>query len=288
MSKRARLHDRGPLALRRLLFDPLLLVCQMPKTGSQTVEATLRNTTLPHQIFRTHFLSAQVSAATRALLRSHAQDSEWRRNTEMQLANRDRLWRVVRGRQFLRRCGVPLPKIDVIAAVREPVGQALSDMFENWAHVLGGMDGASVAFCRQELLKPRDPSFIWQWFERELKEVLGIDVFRAPFPCGKGYAVYEGRFARALVYRFEKLSLLPAMLREFLGREIRSIVSRNIGRQKRYGEVYQEVRQQLRLPPEFVRAHCHCAMMRHFYTDEERLAFELRWSEARLTTAAAG
>src|SRR5438105_10706901 len=37
-----------------LLFGRLLLVYQMPKTGSQTVEATLEKCSLPHRILRFH------------------------------------------------------------------------------------------------------------------------------------------------------------------------------------------------------------------------------------------
>ncbi len=271
-----------PVSLRRLLLDPLLLVYQLPKTGSQTVEATLQHSLRPHLIFRTHFLSAEIASTTRRLLNSTNQNGAWRRNTELQLAVRDGLWKVVRARMILRRCGLPIRKLEVITAVREPISLALSNLFENYAHFIGQVNENPAEACRRELLKPRDQRFIWQWFERELKGVLGLDIYRWPFPHRKGYDICENRLARVLVYRFDKLAMLPAMLHEFLGGDIRQTVSRNIGRKKPYGNLYREASERLRLPRDFVRAQCHCRMMRHFYTEEERHGFEERWSDTAM------
>src|SRR6266404_6101237 len=47
-----------------ILFRRLLLIYQMPKTGSQTVQATLQRCSLPLPIVRLHFLSSKREQVT--------------------------------------------------------------------------------------------------------------------------------------------------------------------------------------------------------------------------------
>lgn len=272
----------------KLLFGPLLLIYQMPKTGSQTVEATLRGCGLPHCILRVHFLSRQLAEKVREGLDSGHRNGEWERQTLEQLADSRRIPRVLRLRKLLRICRFKIPPVEAISAVREPIGLALSAVFENYFHFFNNLESATLQACRQELLKPREHKFVQRWFELELRDILGIDIYQRPFPQETGYGIYEGRHARALVYRFEALRLLPTMLQQFLGRDVGSTVSRNIGESKAYGEAYQRAKQALRLPADFVRAQCQCAMMQHFYSETERRRLERQWSEepARIGTVA--
>src|SRR5690348_13402337 len=99
---------------RNLLFGPLLLVYQMPKTGSQTVEATLRSCGLPHHILRLHFLSRELAEKVRAGLREGHRHGEWERQTREQVACSRRIPRVLRFRKMLRVCGFSIPKIEAI------------------------------------------------------------------------------------------------------------------------------------------------------------------------------
>src|SRR5215831_13493721 len=99
---------------RALLFSPLLLIYQMPKTGSQTVEATLRCSGLPHHILRLHFLSPALAAKVREGLQEGHRDGEWERQTLEQLSCSRRIPRVLRFREWLRVCGFDIPKVEVI------------------------------------------------------------------------------------------------------------------------------------------------------------------------------
>jgi hypothetical protein len=262
-----------------LLFGRLLLIYQMPKTGSQTVEATLRSCDLPHHILRVHFLSRPLAEKVREGLGTRHQNGEWGRQTLEQLFCSRRIRKVLRLRKLLRVCGFKIPKVEAICAVREPIGLALSAVFENYFHFFNNLESATLDACSEELLKPREHKFVQRWFELELRDILGIDVYATSFPRETGYAIYGGRHARALVYRFEALKLLPAMLREFLGCHIEGTLNRNIGEAKDYGAAYQRAKQTLRLPADFVRTQCQCRMMQHFYSETERQQFEHQWSE---------
>lgn len=263
---------------RELLLNRLLLVYQMPKTGSQTVEATVQACGLPVHVLRVHFLSRVSAARVRAGLKSQA-NTEWERHTREQLQQAQRLRWVLWARRWLLRCGAGIAKVEAICAVRDPLGLGLAAIFENYLHLFDQLESATLEACRKELLRPRDHKFVHQWFDLELKPILGIDVYQRPFPQQQGYGIYESPYGRALVYRFEALNRLPEMLTEFLGVPVRTALNRNLGSAKDYAAAYERAKQTLKLPREFVQAQCHCRMMRHFYSQAERQRFQEHWSE---------
>ena len=171
-----------------------------------------------------------------------------------------------------------VPRLEIITAVREPIGLGLAAVFENYRSFAPNPKSLTPELCSQLLQRyPGMLKSLEAWFERELKPMTGIDVYEQPFPHEKGYAIYENRFARVLVYRFEALSRLTTMMREFLGFENLSIISRNIGSAKQYGTQYTCAKTSLRLAGQFITAHCNSKLMRHFYNDEERRALERKW-----------
>jgi hypothetical protein len=270
------------------LSGPLLLLYQMPKTGSQTLEATLRQCPEVHQVVRCHFLAPAIARTMRKGLRSERASEAWKQQAHDQLRLMSRLSREVRRRKWLSWCGFKRPKLQVISGVREPVALGLSSIFENYFEQFSDLGAGALDYCRETLLHPKTLRYVQHWFDLELKRTTGIDVYRVPFPRRKGYAIYENRWVRVLVYRFEALDRLPIMLREFLGCKISAIAIRNTGLAKTYGGLYQQVQARLVLPPDFVAAQYASRMMQHFYTETERRAFQRRWTLGETEAAAEG
>ncbi len=262
-----------------ILSRKLLLIYQMPKTGSQTVEATLQQCHLPHQVLRLHFLSGTIARTMRKALRSRHASPQWEADARKQLQLISRVGRIIYLRRLLSWFRVRLPKIDVITGVREPIGLGLSSVFENHAYLFPNLAAATVEACRTELVRPKALSYIQDWFDLEIRSLLGIDVFRKPFPHHKGYVICENGFARVLVYRSDFLRNLPVMVREFLGCEVPNIINRNLGVAKDYGPAYAEVKARLRLPADFVAAQYRRKLVSHFFSKEERQRLVLRWAE---------
>lgn len=256
-----------------------LLIYQMPKTGSQTVEATLEQCRLPHRVFRFHFLSPQIAATMRKALQSGQASEAWKNDARKQLTLVRTVTRLIRIRRWLSLLPIPLPKIPVITGVREPIGLGLSSVFENHSLLFPSLDSASIDACRVELLRPKALVHIQQWFDLEIKPLLGIDVYQHPFPCKKGYAIYENRFVRLLVYRSDFLPKLPGMLKEFLGCEVPSLVSRNMAALKPYSSVYADAKARLRLPRDCVVSQYNQKLVRHFFSNAERRRLLARWAE---------
>jgi hypothetical protein len=247
----------------QLVAGRILLIYQMPKAGSQTIEATLKHCFLPHQIHRFHFLRSALA-------------EPW---ASQQMEFMSKMSRALRVRKLLRACGLTIPKIEVITGLREPIGAMLSAVFENYYHFFSQGEPVKVSKYRDILLKPDAMNLVQQWFDCELKPFTGIDVFKKPFPWDQGYAIYENRFSRLLLYRYEALGKVSDILREFLSCDVPAVINRNLSSSKEYSEAYRQVKEHLRLPADWVAKQCNSRMMRHFYSEQERQDLQLKWAQ---------
>jgi len=269
-----------------MIFGKLLLIYQMPKTGSQTIEATLQQCSLPHRIVRLHFLSGNFADPIIEKLNSNQVPEEWKQNARKQLEFTKEMSRIVRTRRLLRACGLKIPKVEIITGLREPISLGLSTMFENFSYFFPKSQPPGLDDYAEVLQRPKLYHFSQCWFDWELKPFTGIDVFQTPFPRETGYSIYQSRSARVLVYRYEALGKLAVMLSQFLGCEVPDVLVRNLASSKSYAAAYQHAKQTLHLPPAFVARQYASKMMRHFYSDEERQAFLVRWAQNHETLCA--
>jgi hypothetical protein len=274
--------SEAQLSRHQLLFQQVVLIYQMPKIGSQTIEATLRQWAVPWPILRFHYLSAAFARTLRHGLTSPQADPAWKQNAQLQLNSLRETARTMRWRRFLCLCGFKLPKIYVITGVRELIGLVLASIFENYSYFAPTIQELTVEKCRDALMHPKTFKTLRDWFDLELKPFTGVNVFGNPFPCERGYAIYENQFARVLVYRFESMNQLPSLLSQFLHLEIPALVNSNLGDAKQYADQYRSVRDQLSLPLEFVTELYDTRMMRHFYSEAERRQFLAKWTQPQL------
>ena len=262
----------------RLLFQPILLIYQLPKIGSQSLEATLRQCSLPHSIHRFHYLSSTAARNLRRGLSSPVPSPAWKSDALQQLQAMTRMSRLLRLRRFLCFCGCRLPKVEVISGVRELISLMLASVFENYAYFGPTPEALTLKVCREALLHPKTFASVRDWFDLELKPFLGIDAFKRQFPREQAYAICENRFCRVLIYRFGVLEQLPILLKKFLGCEIPALAQCNLGQSKAYADHYRFIKEHLRLPPDFVWTVHDCKMMRHFYSDAERQNWRAKWT----------
>ena len=258
---------------------PLLLILQMPKAGSQTVEATLRKTGWEGDLCRLHFVSPSWVAWTRQRLREVGPNTSLHGNWAAQMDLAQVVQCAARVRVRLRREGFDIPRLHVISAMREPIGLALSSVFENRERYFPSLKSITVQRCAELVQRHPNLERFQNWFDNELKPLTDIDVFQRPFPRERGFDIYENDLARVLVYRFESLARIKEILETFLGREVREVVNANLSERKPYSGVYAAVKGQVRFPPAFAQAHCHSKMMRHFYSVGERHSFQTQWSQ---------
>ena len=264
---------------RELVFGRLVLIYQMPKIGSQSIEATLRECSFPHPVRRFHYLSPAITKTIRRGVASAKPDPTWKREANQQLNEVREISRVIRLRRLLTTLGFDLPKLEVITGVRELIGLVLSSIFENYLYFAPSLEAMTLERCREAILHPKTFKALRHWFDLELKPFIGVDVFKTTFPHEQGYMTYENQFARVLVYRFDALGNLTPVLRNFLGHDIPALVKANESSAKPYFRQYRFIRENLRLPAKFVRSLYEGNMMRHFYSDEERRRMQSKWDE---------
>lgn len=268
--------------------QPCLLIYQMGKVGSQTLEATLEAAELPHCIFRTHLLSRRYQKEFRLYLQSPEVPEETKASLRKQLAEARLLHAGIRLRRRwlqLRKSG---RKLEIVTGVREPVSLLLAAVFQNFKDYFANLEAMTLDNCRNLLASLRSSStpqhplqeksrFFHEWFDTELKGVLGIDVYSLPFSHFDGYCVMENEVARVLIYRYENFNHINGILEHFLKIKLDSLVSRNIGAHKQYGATYLGIKENLRLPEEFLTHQYSSRLAQHFYSRQEREQFKARW-----------
>ena len=120
------------------------------------------------------------------------------------------------------------------------------------------------------------------WFDDELKEMFGVDVYARPFPADRGWDVYENDRARVLLIRQENLDALADALGALCRVEPSSfdVVPCNIGEDKAYAQQYGIVKKTLRLSEQELDSIYSLPYVRHLYTSKEIEGFKMRWRGA--------
>ena len=134
------------------------------------------------------------------------------------------------------------------------------------------MDGPAI---RRFILSCNVPKI---WFDWELKNVLGIDVFKHDFNKKLGYQIISNEIADVLVFKFENFkNILKSCLESFLHREINMLIGDNMSTNKSYWDVYNAVRVSLKFPSQFINKMYNTKYVKHFYCRKEVEKFKMFW-----------
>jgi hypothetical protein len=253
-----------------------VLVYQMGKVGSKTIEATLRARSIPNPIHHVHFLSwRQIEAVEQYYLEQGLP----RRFSESRAA-----------RNLLDTASGKKCSCKIITLVRDWVARAVSDLFENMELLLpecaaarhdDGKSPEMILKYLQAACENFDPNtdFAATWFDKELKEVFGFDIFSVDFDKQRGYQIYHSPHADILCIRLEDLSrVYRESFAEFLNISIPSLVHDNTASAKQYHQLYTQIKDRLSVSPEALNKIYQCRLMTHFYTPETLAAFKNKWS----------
>jgi len=269
-------HELGPI-----------LILQMGKVGSKSVQAGLEALDLKSPVYHAHFLSRERTAETEARRREFFRTE---RHTYLM-----RPWL----NQFLRRTFDN--KSDervwkIITLTREPVGRNISAFFENLDVVARDTEGEFEISSHYYRIDPTvvsidDVDALAQlfferathdspirFFDREIRDIFGIDVLSDGFPKDKGYGIYRTPRAELLVLRLESLADCAAEAFDgFLGIENFQLISSNIGAKKVYAPLYDAFKRHAVIDSRYADVLYDSDFMRTFYSDEEIRAARNQW-----------
>lgn len=249
--------------------DTPILVYQMGKVGSTTVERSLRAAGV-NGVFKLHFLAGSLSVRIRA-------------RQERNLIPHSGFYT---GQALKRRMRSPNFYCKIITLVRDPIAHQISSLFE--LHRIGAVDIAgedghadaqrALHYLHDRLERPTACSYASEWFDKELKNVFGIDVFAHPFDKEAGYAHIEDGNTEVLVLRLEDLSeLIPTVVSTFVNHKLDTAVARR-SEKSHEAETYRLTKRNVTVSPEACQRIYSTPFVQHFYSEGMIADFTKRWS----------
>jgi len=173
----------------------------------------------------------------------------------------------------------------IINLVRDPVAMKVSALFQtleqhipSWQkdHQQGKLHDEDL---RALLLSKSEFGFkgLDVWYDRQVKDLWGIDVFGEPFPSGKGYCFYQTANIHMVIIRLEDLNRVAGeVFDRLLGLKDVKMVNANISEEKSYAQLYTDFKSRP-LPEEYVNTAYRTHFARHFYTPYEIAKFREKW-----------
>jgi hypothetical protein len=266
--------DRAPAAL-----DGPIVVYQMGKVGSRSVYDSLCALRLGVKVYHIHLMNHldEIEQGLRKAFKNP--------NMSIEAVEQGRALR----REIQRDTDRPWC---LISLVRDPVARNVSRFFQSLDEMdpqirerctAGQVDVDELAHTLVTRWERHSDS---QWFDTQVKEVFGIDVYARPFNTEQGFDAYvEGRF-RMIVIRLENLdACFEEAIRQFLGIPRARLRTRNRSDDKWYGRIYREFITRVTLPVDYVQEVYASKFARHFYTCEELNRSRDRWSKGRAAAA---
>lgn len=240
----------------------------MPKTGTQAMKSSLLKASVEHTYV--HFLNFSTSLKTQFAPYYQEEISDLKKLIDGNDCVINNYLKNLKNR-----------KVKIITGVRDPIARNYSMLFqsiENWGSypLLNLFKGDLVRgihqALRQEMLST------WDWIEKEIRDVWGIDIYDYPFDKSKGYSVIEKDNVEIFLYRLESSQKLDQALNDYLeiNDEFRYIQVHERA-QSSLSKLYQQVRKQIHLEKDLLDGYYDCDEMRHFYSDSEIETFYSNW-----------
>jgi len=174
-------------------------------------------------------------------------------------------------------------KAKFITIVREPVSRNFSAFFQNFKRFTGSEFKESKLYT-QKLIRIFISEYMHDvpliWFDIEIKNTLGIDVYNFQFPKEKGHMVIQKNNFELLVLKLE----IPDRkkqdaISEFMNLHDFRLIRANVGKDKDYSETYKKFKDKIQMPHSYLKTMLNSKYSRHFYTDLEINAIWSKWAD---------
>jgi hypothetical protein len=278
----ARLFFRLAFYLQSVGKQPLV-VFQMGKVGSKTVEWSLKAAHLPNPVYHAHILCPS----------SIKNEEIWHYGKRPGILDRAHLpearhlFTSYCLRERIDAGGLSETKRwKVVTLVRDPVARNISGFFEDITVRIPNFyrrfreDSLTIEELIETFLQEYAQHNVpLKWFDSELNPVFAIDVYSSEFPKARGYKIYEGKYADVLLLRLENLNACYRVgFKEFLNLEDLTLIPGNKSSGKEYFPAYAQFMTSVVLPDSYLDRMYNSKYATHFYTQDEIDAFRRRWS----------
>jgi hypothetical protein len=276
----SRIYEQFSIALSPSARRPPVLLYQFGRVGSHTIQDSLESWQKNERIHHVHFLSEQGQRE----FESHYVNNPYFVGRGQRYAVRN---------QFLLKTICKARGMEpwrIVTGVRDPIERNVSMFFTMIrAHFpetrcYERMRGSDYEGLVQELMKLFLEKFNHDtpltWFDDELKEVFGVDVYAEPFDMQKGYQIYANGNTRVLLIRTENLSKCAVEAFElFFGAGGFKLAP--APHSWRNQPAYERFLEELILPDSYIDRMYGSKFARHFYTEEQLAGFRKKWTKNR-------
>lgn len=178
-------------------------------------------------------------------------------------------------------------KVKVISLVRDPIGRSIADYFEGLGSEYMKYESNENFDIYQEVnefirkeAKVGEYGYIFEWFNQEIKNFFGIDIYQYGFDRKKGYFIICEGNVEILLIKMERINDCQEILGQFVGVDNFELEKENIGDRKLYKFVYEEVKRTIQIPKDILDFYYKGnKAMDHFYTETEKKEFKRKWSK---------
>jgi hypothetical protein len=178
-------------------------------------------------------------------------------------------------------------ELNVITLIREPISRNISAFFSNFERDVGVPFAQSKFTTTQlkDIFLSCDTGgnyhfWILDWFDKNIKNILGIDVFAYPFPQN-GYAIYKKQNIRLLIMKLETPDDLKVeAIKEFLGLKEFCLFKFHTADQQEYADAYKDFKTKIKLPADYVEKMTVSELVNHFYSEDEIQTMINKWGDS--------
>ncbi|OUS01645.1 hypothetical protein A9Q86_07705 [Flavobacteriales bacterium 33_180_T64] len=177
--------------------------------------------------------------------------------------------------------------IFIITIVREPISRLISSFFQNTEVYKSQIEDRNLEINSKRSIEliynEFDKSFceeVEQWFDSEIKNNFGIDVFSDKFDYKKKYVIKHHKNNHLLLLRMEDMNeVFPTAIQELLNlKSPLKLSNTNVGEMKHYGEVYYDIKSNLKFSDDVIEKVINSKYFRSFYEGDET-KIRKKWSK---------
>jgi len=171
--------------------------------------------------------------------------------------------------------------LNIISTIREPIGRNVSAFFQLYDKHTDSKYEESLLTLEQlkELFITNvDHDIPLTWFDKNIKDVFGIDVYASPFPPS-GHISFSRKNINLLVMRFDlNDTIKQKLIGDFVNFPKYKLVRENVSSNKIYHKTYKEFTNKVKLPINYIEKMCDSKYARHFFPENEINAIKEKWS----------
>lgn len=251
---------------------PPIIILTPGKVGSSSVYYTLKKETT-NQVFHIHNFS---NDGIEKSIRDHIHSN--RKSKPLHLI----ISKILR-----KKLETYTGKLFIISIIREPISREISSFFQNTDQYKDILENKKLEInpsIAQKILHKKFETDICKelkdWFDQEIKNNFGIDVFAEAFDYDNKYVISNHNNNHLLLLKMEDLdAVFPIAIRDFLNLDAPlKLLKANVGDKKHYAKTYKNIKKSIKLSQKDINQIVNSTFFQHFYLKDKSKVIN-KWSK---------